>query len=77
MSYGGDCVSTPSEMSNPGIDLLRDESELKWAAEGDVIDPLWGGVSRPELGLKSGVKMTVTPQQGVEEVGIRLRRESC
>lgn len=43
MSYGGDCSSTPSEMSNRGIDLLRDESEPKWAAEKAIID-LFGKV---------------------------------
>lgn len=49
MSYGGDCVSTPSEMSNRGIDLLTNESELKWTAEKDIID-LLGKLE----GLKSG-----------------------
>lgn len=28
-----------SEMSNRGIDLLRNDSEPKWAAEKDIIDP--------------------------------------
>lgn len=45
MSYGGDFASTPSEMSNGGIDLLGDESESKWAAEKALIDllGLYGG----------------------------------
>ncbi len=40
MTYGGDSASTPSEMSNRGIDLFRNESEPKWAAERAVIDLL-------------------------------------
>lgn len=40
MTYRGDCASTPSEVSNQDIDLLRSESELKWAAEKAVIDLL-------------------------------------
>lgn len=44
MSFGGDSGSSAPEMSNPGIDRfslpILNESEAKWAAERDIIDPL-------------------------------------
>lgn len=41
MSYGGYYGSSAPETSNPGIDPFSgNESEAKWAAEGDIIDPL-------------------------------------